>query len=97
MKIPSIRQINDADLSAGHEELLERISDSVKATASHGRKSVVVLTFTAEWDDDGKLKLSRSLKSKKPISINRNEEVIGDKLELLAMSGEHPGQTRIDD
>ena len=76
-------------------DIAERLAEAIRATAQYQRKSTVVVTYGIQWDEEVMtLRVGVAVKSKRPVMVKRNEEVIGDEEVLFEIGKDPPGQQR---
>lgn len=98
MKLPSSRELLALKNLVPVAELVDRLTEAVSAVDQHSRQAVVTLTYKVTFDHETEtIAVHAAVKSKRPVKINRKEEIQGEPEQVFLITRDEPGQQRFTD
>lgn len=78
------------------DEIIDHLVPCLHAVEEYERKATVTVTYAVSFDQElQKLTVETSVKSKRPVKVDRNEERLGDGIVIFAAARVIPGQQRL--
>ena len=98
MKFPNANELAALPSLVPVVEVIERLDEAMRSVEKFHRNATLTVTYKITYDDEvQRLYVSSTVKSKRPVRTDRNEEVLGEDTPVLVLAEDIPGQQLIDE